>query len=127
MAAGEETDHGKPDDLGLADECAADVLLEPADQVEGVGHGIPLYTGRSGDRCGRRGNKLSMVWPARPILQTTCQPPAVSSSSHSDMAVVVKRAIFATCPCHSRAIPPLSLTRPGRRGSFAPLAGLAAP
>src|SRR5262245_15462794 len=75
MAASEETDHGEPDDLGLADECAADVLLEPAGQVEGVEHGIPLYSGRSGDRCGHRGNKLRMRWPVESAnLQTTCQP-----------------------------------------------------
>ena len=36
MPAGEETDHGEPDDLGLAHEGPAHIVLEPTDQISGV-------------------------------------------------------------------------------------------
>src|SRR5215468_12748656 len=93
MAAGEETDHGEPDDPGLADQCAADVLLEPADQVEGIGHGLPLYTGRSRDRRDRWRNKLRMVWPGQ---QFAIHLPAlpVPSSSQWDVVIAVKQGRF---------------------------------
>src|SRR5215467_2169066 len=141
MAAGEEADHREPDHLGLADQCAANVLLEPADQVEGIGHGLPLYTGRSRDRRDRGENKLRMVWPAPPNLQSTCQPLPVSSSLHWDVVIAVKQGRFVRSGrprSHSGAttadtvsvipapFPRFSLTRGGLCGIFAALAGSAA-
>src|SRR5262249_5193570 len=119
MATGEEADYGEPDHLGLADQCAADVLLEPADQVEGIGHGLPLYTGRSRDRRDRGGNKLRMVWPGPPIWQPPSQPPPAPVATRGWGARGKRGAIRAArattaaqksdnrrhCVCHSRAVP----------------------
>src|SRR4029450_2574857 len=70
IPAREETDAGEPDNLGLAHEGAAHVLLEPTDQISGVGHRLSLYTGDSaGHAAPFRGISASHL-PSPPAPRT---------------------------------------------------------
>ena len=54
VPAREEPHDGQPDHLWLADEGAADAGLETVDQIERVGHGLPIYTGApAGQQVGK--------------------------------------------------------------------------
>jgi hypothetical protein len=91
VPAREQSHDGKPDDFWLAHESAADAGLETVDQIERVGHRLPIYTGApTGQQVGKHAkdsaedgggdnvpdDEIAHGLPFDPGVQAICQAPS---------------------------------------------------